>query len=71
MKKIGMYIALFGVLAIVLPFFELQLRLLSWIDNWGETTSWIIKIGLIVVGGILFFMASKNETNVTSENQGE
>ena len=66
-----MYVALFGVLAIVLPFFDLQLRLLGWIDNWGETTSWMIKIGLIVVGGLLFFMGMKNDTNASTESQGE
>ncbi|WP_346882727.1 hypothetical protein [uncultured Algibacter sp.] len=61
MKKIGGYIAIFGVLAIVLPFFNLQLRLLTWIDNWGETVSWAIKIGLIVIGAVLFLMGNKEE----------
>jgi len=61
MKKIGGYVALFGVLAIVLPFFNLQLRLLGWIDNWGETVSWAIKIGLIVVGATLFLFGGSSE----------
>ncbi len=49
MKRIGIYIALFGIAAIILPYFERQLVILSWIDNWGETVSLVIKIGLIVV----------------------
>jgi len=67
MKKIGGYVALFGVLAIVLPFFNLQLRLLGWIDTWGETVSWGIKIGLIVVGAALFFMGGSSESSEAEE----
>lgn len=55
MKKIGSYIAIFGILSTILPFFNLELRFLSWIDNWGETVAWAIKIGLIVVGAIMYF----------------
>ncbi len=55
MKRLGAYIALFGIAAIVLSYFNRQLSILSWIDNWGETVSWVIKIGLIVVGAVLFF----------------
>lgn len=54
-----MYVAIFGALSIILPFFNLQLKILTWIDNWGETTSWAIKIGLIVVGAALFLMGGK------------
>ena len=66
MKKIGLYIAIFGLASIVLPFFNLQLTILSWVDNWGETVSWAIKIGLIVVGAVLFFMG-KSETDSEEE----
>jgi len=67
MKKIGSYMAIFGVLAIGLPFFDLQLRFLSWIDMWGETVSWAIKIGLIVVGAILFFVGSKQDADPSTK----
>lgn len=67
MKKIGGYIALFGVLAIVLPFFNLQLRLLGWIDNWGETVSWVIKLGLIVVGAAMFLFGGSNTVSKPEE----
>ena len=61
MKKLGGYIALFGVLAIVLPYFNLQMRLLGWIDSWGENVSWAIKIGLIVVGAALFLIGNSHK----------
>jgi len=68
MKKIGGYIAIFGVLAIALPYFNLQLRFLGWIENWGETVAWAIKLGIIVVGLALFLMGKKDEENTTEPN---
>lgn len=66
MKKIGGYLAVAGILLTVLPYFGLTLRFLSWIDNWGETVSWAIKIGLIVVGAIMFFIG-ENTTDTAQE----
>lgn len=55
-----MYMALFGALAIVLNFFDRVPTLLMWIYSWGDTVAWAIKIGLIVVGAILFFMGKSD-----------
>ena len=63
--------AIFGILATALPYFNLQLRLLSWIDMWGETVSWAIKIGLIVIGAILFFMGNKAEATIDNATETE
>ena len=59
MKKIGSIMALFGIAAIVMNFLDLVPRLLMWIYNWGDTTAWIIKIGLVVVGGALYLLGPK------------
>jgi len=64
MRKIGTYAALIGIALIILPYFGLTLRFLDWVNNWGETTAWAIKIGLIVVGAILYFM-EKPQTEAT------
>ena len=64
MKRIGIYIALFGIAAIILPYFNRQLSILSWVDNWGEMVSWIIKIGLIIVGVVLFFLLKSKPKEV-------
>lgn len=61
MRKIGSFMAIFGVLAIVLGFLNRVPSILVWIYNWGETTAWIIKIGLIVGGAILYFMDKSPE----------
>ncbi len=57
MKKIGVYIAIIGLLLIVLPFMGLTISFLGWVDELGEAPAWALKIGLIVVGAILFFRA--------------
>jgi hypothetical protein len=74
MKKIGGYIALFGLLTIVLDLFDREPTLLQWIYNWGDTAAWTIKIGLVVIGGALFFMGGKKQDEATikiSNAEGE
>tara|TARA_R110002049_G_scaffold308777_2_gene514037 strand:- start:1068 stop:1286 length:219 start_codon:yes stop_codon:yes gene_type:complete len=72
MKKIGGYFAVIGIALIVLPYFGLTIRFLDWIDNWGDTVSWAIKIGLILVGAVLFFMGKPSENdNTTVEDTTE
>lgn len=61
MEKIGSYMAFFGILAVVLGLLDRVPTLLMWIYSWGETVAWIIKIGLIVVGGALYFFSGSNE----------
>jgi len=75
MRKIGLYIAIFGLASIILPYFNLQLRILTWVDNWGETVSWGIKIGLIVLGAVLFFLGKpeveETELELPEDNSAE
>ena len=66
MKSIGTYMAIFGLLAIVLNFFNAVPRLLAWIYNWGEGVAWGIKIAFVIVGAILYFMGRKQEENVAN-----
>lgn len=76
LNKIGSLMALFGVLAIVFGFLDRVPSVLVWIYNWGESTAWVIKIGLIVVGGAMWLisnrMMSKSSVEIdTSEQQAE
>ena len=62
MKSIGGYLFFFGIGSIILDFLDMQFKLLMWIDNWGPTVGWSIRIGLTVVGAALWFFArSKQE----------
>ena len=66
MKNIGSTLFVLGVLAIVLNYLDRVPRLLMWIYNWGETTAWAIKIGIILLGAILYFIGYKKEFNKSS-----
>ncbi|WP_299099192.1 hypothetical protein [uncultured Winogradskyella sp.] len=56
MKKIGGYMAVIGLALIILPYIGLTIRFLGWIDELGTFPAWAIKIGLVVIGAVLFFM---------------
>lgn len=59
MKEIGAILAILGIMAIVFEFANRVPRLLIWIYNWGDTAAWGIKIGLVVVGAILYLAGSR------------
>jgi len=59
MDKVGALLAVFGIASCVLYFLNMNLRVLMWIDSWGSTVGWVIRGGLIVVGGILFLLGRK------------
>ena len=69
MKKIGGFMAVLGILAIVMNFLDRVPRLLMWIYNWGDTTAWIIKIGLVVVGGALYLLGPKEVEEVEESRE--
>ncbi len=51
----------FGIGSIILSFMKMEFKLLMWIGNWGEQVAWAIRIGLIVVGGLLLAAGSAAE----------
>lgn len=71
MKKIGSYMAFFGLFAIVLNFIGRVPTLLMWIYSWGEIVAWIIKIVLVVIGGVLYFMGMNQEKKEDEEINSE
>jgi hypothetical protein len=38
-----------------------EFTLISWIDNWGETTGMAIRVGMAVVGAALWLVGRKRE----------
>lgn len=64
--KIGGYMAVFGVLAIVLGIFNIVPRILGWIYIWGNAVAWLIKISFVVVGCILYFkgQSTRNDNSI-------
>jgi len=61
MRQIGSILAILGILAIGLDFANRVPTILAWIYNWGEGPAWAIKIGFVVVGGVLWFLGKPAE----------
>jgi hypothetical protein len=60
----GLVIAALGVLSIILYFFNFKIKLLAWVDLWGDTMGWVIRIALIIVGAALFYFLGQEEVEV-------
>lgn len=59
MKSIGILLFVLGAGSFVLNQLGMEFKLLTWIDNWGDTTGLAIRVGLIVVGGALYLIARR------------
>lgn len=60
-KSIGGLLLGTGLISSVLYFMDMNLRILMWVDNWGEGTGWGIRAGLIAVGAAVLFLGPKGE----------
>ncbi|WP_185213577.1 hypothetical protein [Sphingobacterium mizutaii] len=61
MKNIGSILFIYGILAIIMNFFNAVPRFLLWIYNWGEGTAWLIKIAFVLVGAAIWWFSGKDE----------
>jgi hypothetical protein len=66
LKSIGGYMFFFGIGSIILNFLNMEFMILSWIDNWGVSVGWMIRIGLAVVGGALWVIGRKQESTAAA-----
>jgi hypothetical protein len=56
MKGIGGFLVLMGAGSFVLHYMNMEFMLLGWVDNWGVGVGNGIRVAMIVVGGILWFL---------------
>ena len=59
MQGIGGLLVLLGAGSFVLHFMDREFTLLSWVDNWGVGIGNGIRIAMIVVGAIIWFLGSR------------
>ncbi|QMT39941.1 hypothetical protein [Neisseria shayeganii] len=71
MQSFGRALVYLGVFAIILNFFNFVPKLLVWIYQWGEGPAWGIKIGLIIVGGILWQLGRQQAARAAVHDEGE
>jgi len=55
MKFFGLFLLIIGLASIALSFTNIQFIYLSWINNWGVTTGWLIKAAMVLVGFLLYY----------------
>lgn len=60
MRSLGGTIILLTIGSAILPFFNVQFILMSWVDNWGPTMGWVIRGGLLLLG-ILMVAADRRK----------
>lgn len=61
MSSIGGFLAIAGIASAIFSFLGRELIILMWIDLWGPVVGWIIRIALIVGGGLLWFLGRNND----------
>jgi len=71
MKQTGIYFMIGGIGSILLNLIGYEFVLLMWVDNWGPTVGWAIRGAAIVIGAVLFFLGSKEEDSLESEDLAE
>lgn len=59
--KGGLLLAAMGIISMILSIFNYNIRLLAWVDAWGNTMGWVIRILLILGGGALFLFFGREE----------
>ncbi len=59
MQGFGGLLFFLGVGSFVLHYINMELLLVSWVDNWGTGVGNGIRVAMIVVGGILWLLGRK------------
>ncbi len=67
----GAFLAVAGIASIILNFINYNLKILMWIDNWGDTMGWVIRGGLVVGGGVLYLVGSLGAASDDEDDDGE
>lgn len=61
MKSIGGLMVFLGAGSFVMNMLGREFILIAWIDNWGTTAGTAIRIGMVVVGAVVWFMGHQQE----------
>ncbi|WP_266203274.1 hypothetical protein [Pontibacter kalidii] len=56
MKFIGLFLLLAGLVSLALGLTGANLVVINWLNQFGETASWAIRIGVTLLGGIIYYL---------------
>ena len=65
LANIGGFLAISGIVSTILYLIDYEVSIFSWIDSGGPMLGWIIRIGLIAMGVLLFFLVGKSSEDDT------
>jgi hypothetical protein len=65
MQSIGGLLVLLGAGSFVLRLVNIDFLLVSWVDNWGAGIGNGIRIAMIVVGGIIWYLGRQGASQET------
>lgn len=58
MGGLAKFLVVMGAGSILLNLFGFEFKILMWIDLWGPGVGWAIRIGMIVVGIVLWVLSA-------------
>ena len=58
-SNVGGGVAVFAILSIALRFFGKEIRGFDLFDSWGNEAGIAIRVAMIIVGGLIWFLAKK------------
>lgn len=61
MKSLGGALFFFGLGSMALYFMNMEFILLMWVDNWGTTVGWGIRIAMATIGGLMWILGADEE----------
>ena len=61
LKSLGADLFLFGACSILLRLLRMHFLVLDWIDLWGPKPGWLIRIGLVTAGALLWQLGRSRE----------
>jgi hypothetical protein len=61
MQKWGGWLALIGAGSFVLHMMNMEFIVISWIDHWGLAIGNGIRVAMVVVGAIMWFVGRQQE----------
>jgi hypothetical protein len=65
LANIGGFLAISGIISTILYLIDYEVSILAWIDSGGPMLAWVIRISLIVIGVLLFFLVGKSSDDDT------
>jgi hypothetical protein len=57
----GAVIAIYVIVSSIFHIIGYNMRLLVWVDQWGPVAGWAIRMLLVVIGGVMYYIGRKTE----------